>query len=113
MSETWLKGNQKLLDYVDIPGYNLEYANRDNKRGGGVRVYIKETFTYTERKDIINLDKSIEHYWLEVSGLKKTARISLVFFINPALLSMKKENGLTILNSTRFTEMEWSNYSCW
>ena len=45
MSETWLKDNQKLSDYVDIPGYNLEYANRDNKRGGGVGVYTKETCT--------------------------------------------------------------------
>ena len=41
MSETWLKDNQKLLDYVDIPGYNLEYANHDNKRGGGVEVNVK------------------------------------------------------------------------
>ena len=31
MSETWLKDNQKLLDYVDIPGHNLKYANRDDK----------------------------------------------------------------------------------
>ena len=31
MFETWLKDNQKLLDYIDIPGYNLEYANRDNR----------------------------------------------------------------------------------
>ena len=63
MPETWLKDNQKLLDYVYIPDYNLEDANRDNKRGGGVGVYIKETFAYTEHKDIINLSNSIEHYW--------------------------------------------------
>ena len=73
MSETWLKDNQKLLDYVNIPGCKLEYANRDNKQGGGVGVYIKEIFTYTERKNIINLDKSIEHYWLEVSGINKNS----------------------------------------
>ena len=97
MPETWLKDNQKLLDYVDIPGYNLEYANRDNTRGVGVGVYIKETFTCTERKDMINLDKSIEHYWLEVSGVNKIARISLAFCIKPALLNMTKENGMTIL----------------
>ena len=42
MSETWLKDNQKLLDYVDIPGYNFEYANRDDKRGGGVGVLLKK-----------------------------------------------------------------------
>ena len=84
ISETWLIDNQKLLDYVYISGYNLEYANRDNKRGGGVGVYIKETFTYTERKDI-NLDKSIEHYWLEVSGLNKKQLVSRWYFLSTQL----------------------------
>ena len=46
----------------DIFGYNLQYANGDNKWGEDVGVYIKEIFTYTEPKDIINLDKSTEHY---------------------------------------------------
>ena len=96
MSETWLKDNQKLLDYVDIPGYNLEYTNRDSKRGGGVGVYIKETFTYTERKDI-NLDKSIEHYWLEVSGLTKNSSYFVGIFYQPSSIEHEKENGLTIL----------------
>ena len=73
MSETWLRDNQKLLDYVDFPGYKLEYSNHDNKRGGGVGVYIKETFTCTEREDIIELDKPIEHYRLEVSDLNKNS----------------------------------------
>ena len=99
MSETWLKDNQKLLDYVDIPGYILEYANHDNKRGGSVAVYIKETFPYTEREDIIDLDKSIEHYWFEVSGLSKNNSYLVSIFINIALLNMKKENGLTIFKT--------------
>ena len=99
MSETWLKDNQKLLDYVDIPGYILEYANHDNKRGGSVAVYIKETFPYTEHEDIIDLDKSIEHYWFEVSGLSKNNSYLVSIFINIALLNMKKENGLTIFKT--------------
>ena len=94
MSETWLKNNRKLLDYVDIPGYNLEYANRDNKRGGGVGVYIKETFTYTERKDIINLDKSVEHYWLEVSGLKKNSSYLIASFSQPSSIEQEKREWL-------------------
>ena len=94
MSETWLKDNQKLLDYVDIPGYNLEYANRDNKRGGGVGVYIKETFTYTERKDIINLDKSIEHYWLEISGLNKNSSYLIGIFYQPSSIEHEKREWL-------------------
>ena len=90
MSETWLKDNQKLLDYVVIPGYNLEYPNRHNKRGGGVGVYIKETSTYTERKGIINLGKSIEHYWLEVSGLNKNSSHLVGIFYQPSSIEYEK-----------------------
>ena len=74
MSETWLKDNQKLLDYVDIPGHNLEYANRDNKQGGAIGAYIKEIFTCSEREDII------EHYWLKVSGLNKNGSYLVAIF---------------------------------
>ena len=42
-SETWLKDDNKMIDYVQIPGYQLEYRNRENRRGGGVGVYIKES----------------------------------------------------------------------
>ena len=31
LSETWLKDNKYLLDYVNIPGCNFEYRNRDNR----------------------------------------------------------------------------------
>ena len=83
-----------MLDYVDIPGYNLEYANRDNKRGGGAGVYIKETFTYTECKDIINLDKSIEHYWLEVSGLNRNSSYLAGTFYQPSSIEHEKREWL-------------------
>ena len=72
----------------------MEYANRVNKRGGGVGVYIKETFTYTERKDIINLDKSIEHYWLEVSGLNKTSSYLVGIFYQPSSIEHEKREWL-------------------
>ena len=94
MSETWLKDNQKLLDYIDIPVYILEYAHRDNKRGGGVGVYIKETFTYTKREDMINLYKSIEHYWLEISGLKKNSSYLVGIFYQPSSIEHDKKEWL-------------------
>ena len=75
----------------------MDYANRDNKQGCGVGVYNKETFTYTEREDIINLDKSIEHYWLEVSGLNKNSSSLVIIFYQPSSAEHEKRNGLTIL----------------
>ena len=43
MSETWLKDNPTLLQYVQIPEYNLHYNNRDKIKGGGVGCYIKSS----------------------------------------------------------------------
>ena len=61
LSETWLKNDKHLLEYVNLPGYKFSYRNRDEKRGGGVGVYIKDCITYKIRNDIINLDDSLEH----------------------------------------------------
>ena len=68
-SETWLKNDNKMIDYVQIPGYQLEYRNRENRRGGSVGVYIKESIKeYKVRKDINRLGVDIEHLWIEVKG---------------------------------------------
>ena len=40
LSETWLKDNMNLLNYVQIPGYKFSYKNRSERRGGGVGLYI-------------------------------------------------------------------------
>ena len=51
LSETWLKNEKHPLEYVNLPGIcqfvNLpvSYRNRDEKRGGGVGVYIKNCIT--------------------------------------------------------------------
>ena len=90
MSETWLEDDQKLLDYVFIPSYKLEYANCDNKRGGGAGVSIKEVFTYAEREDIINLKKSIEDCWLKVSGLNKNSSYLVGILYQPSSIEQEK-----------------------
>ena len=67
--ETWLKNDNRMVDYVQIPGYQLECRNRENRRGDGVGVYIKESIKeYKVRKDINRLGVDIEHLWIEVKG---------------------------------------------
>ena len=55
LSETWLKDNPILLDHVNIPGYKTEFKHRDQKRGGGVGLYIRGNIRYKLRKDIMEL----------------------------------------------------------
>ena len=42
---------QTFLEYVSLPGYKFSYKNRDEKRGGGGGVYIKDCIAYKIRND--------------------------------------------------------------
>ena len=43
LSETWLKDDVNLLNYVEIPDYKFSYRKRNERRGGGVGLYIKDS----------------------------------------------------------------------
>ena len=43
MSETWLKDNSHLLNYVTISGYSCVFRDRENIRGGGVEIYVSDS----------------------------------------------------------------------
>ena len=74
LSETWLRDQLQLLDYVSIPGFVTEFWNRECIRGGGVGVYIKENINYKHRRDIENAHPELEHLWIEVPGCNKYSR---------------------------------------
>ena len=48
LPKTWLKNDKHLLEYVSLPSYKFSYRNRDEKRGGGVGVYITLLHTKLE-----------------------------------------------------------------
>ena len=84
LSETWLKDNVNLLNAVDIPGYNKSFRNRDRVKGGGVGYYVKTDIKVKERKDLTNLDESIEHQWIQIAGQKKSSNIIIGNFYQPS-----------------------------
>ena len=49
LSETWLRNDRDLLQYVQISGCNFYYRNRDEKPGGCVGLSLKVTIKYRER----------------------------------------------------------------
>ena len=75
MSETSLKNNPHLLNYVTIPGYSILYRNRDNIRGGGVGIYIKESLNFKRRADVEEIEPELEHIWLEINGRNKHSKL--------------------------------------
>lgn len=60
MSETWLKDNNLLLQYVTIPGYCHAFRNREKSKGGGVGVYIKESIKFKRLWSIFGLKFPVE-----------------------------------------------------
>ena len=97
LSETWLKNNPYLLEYVTIPGYSALFRNRDVIRGGGVGVYIRESLTFKRREDIEKLQPDFEHLWLEFPGRNRHSKI-LVGIFTAQLVSLTLKIGLTIWN---------------
>ena len=77
MSETWLKENHLLLQYVTIPGYTHAFNKRDKKGGGGVGVYIKDSIMFKRRSDIEKRYPTLEHLWREIPGCNKYSRLLL------------------------------------
>ena len=62
LSETWLKNDKHLLEYVRLPAYKFAYRIRDEKCGGDIGIYIRDTIESKVRNDIWKLDESIEQY---------------------------------------------------
>ena len=59
LSETWLKNDKHLLEYVNLPGYKFCYRNRDEKRGVGVGLYIEDYITCKGKKLIDHICSNI------------------------------------------------------
>ena len=94
LTETWLKDNPYLLDYVKIEGYTMYYHNRNNKRGGGVGIYIKNNIKHKVRTDIVNLNPAIEHLWVEVDGKNKHSKLLLCVAYQPNFTHQDKADWL-------------------
>ena len=47
ISESWLTCEDNLLDYT-LDNYDVLNTNRNNKRGGGVVIYVSKSLKYTK-----------------------------------------------------------------
>ena len=75
LSKKCLKDDVNLLKYVQIPGYKFNCKNLNERRGGGVGLFIKDSVEYKVRHDLNKIDKSIELSGLSV---KKTTVIKAI-----------------------------------
>ena len=55
----------------------------ENKRGGGVAAYVRESLKCKIRKDFCSLDTDIEHLWLELQGKNCHSHLLIGAFYQP------------------------------
>ena len=99
LSETWLKKNPHLLDYVKTDGYEVKFRNREHTEGGGVGLYIRSNIKYKLRNNIANTNTDIEHLCLEVTLRNKNSNLLLgiFYFISQTLIISPNQFGSTSL----------------
>ena len=67
-------------EMFNIDGYNLIQANRVNKKGGGVGIYINNNYDYIIRSDLSNSTPEYESLFIElVSKNKKSIVLGCIY----------------------------------
>ena len=71
------------MKFFTISGYTFEYHNSTEKYGG-VSIYITKSMKYSVRKDIRNLDRTVEHLWIEMNGKNEKNSLLVAVFYQPS-----------------------------
>ena len=66
ISETHLK--DKPNDYLNLPGYSIEYTNRIGREKGGVCMFISDEVKYKLRKDLCHATSNFESCFIEIES---------------------------------------------
>ena len=67
LCETFLASNTEKLVY--IPGYHLVTNNRNNHKGGGVAILIREGITYRKKNELCHMsDKELESVYVDITA---------------------------------------------
>ena len=107
LSETWLKNNPALLEYVSVPGYSAVFRNRESIKGGGVGAYMHESIQFKRRCDIENLHPDLEHLWLELPGRNKHSK-ALIGIMYRSKLKLSESDWLEGVESLLgYLTMSW------
>ena len=109
LSETWMKNDKHVLEYVKLPGFEFAYRIRDKKSGGGVGFISEIDRIQGNQKldDETKLDELIEHLWVKIQGRKKNCGCLIGIFYQPSSGNNKKiewteklDPVLTVVKST-------------
>ena len=84
ISETWLSTDMK-DEHIAIPGYNV--FRNEKGRGGGVCIYVKDTYKVTTINVNVEKPEGIEDVWITVQHRKLPAIIVGCLYRHPKALA--------------------------
>ena len=79
LTETWLDMSGKVFNpEVKIDGYTLFYKDRENRRGGGVALYVRDTLQCCINSKI-KTDNKTESLWVDIKEGSHSVILGLVY----------------------------------
>ena len=107
LSETWLNAHNR--DVFPLPGYAMESRIREERIGGGVSIFLRNSLKYKTRNDLSEVSEHSELVALEVTSLNRRVVVIAVYrppgsdlneFYNSlsvVLNTIKRENKLAYI----------------
>lgn len=118
ITETWLQGDQDWE--LNIEGYSTIRKDRQERKGGGVALLIREGITAIERKDIALKDQDSETAWVQIENNKgKKTLVGVIYRppnscdavsqnINLQIVDACKKGTAVIMGDFNF-HINWAN----
>ena len=66
------------------------FRNSDEKSRGGIGVYVKDCTNYKVRNDIVSINETLDHLWIEVQGKNKRSPYLIRIVSQPSSRNAKK-----------------------
>ena len=105
LTETWLDMSGKVFDTeVKIDGYTLFYKDRENRRGGGVALYVRDTLQCSINGRI-KTDNKTESLWVDIKEGSQAVVIGVVY--RPPRSTMEVNTSLwqELNRASKYTQM--------
>ena len=119
LTETWLDMSGKVFDpEVRTEGYTLFYKDRENRRGGGVALYVRDTLQCCTNSKI-KTDNKTESLWVDIKQGSESIVMGLVYRppnasqeINSSLWQeinrASRHRQICVLGDFNFRNVDWS-----
>ena len=121
ITETWWDDSHDWNTAIE--GYNLFKRNRSNRKGGGVALYVKNTYLCTEIQEE-ELGSPIESIWVKIKGAKNKTNMAVGVYYRPPnqgededgtfekqIASVSRRHDVVVMGDFNFPDICWETYS--